>query len=772
MHQSTVINLLMAGITLFTVDVAQGNQENYVWKNVAIGGGGFVTGMEFHPGERGLAYARTDVGGAYRWDETAARWTPLLDWLGQADWNLQGVESLAIDPTDSNRVYLACGTYTRSNPEICNGAILRSTDRGATWVRTDLPFKLGANEAGRGSGERLVIDPNQPSRLYFGTRRDGLWQSSNHGAAWARVPGFPDAPDDSVKYKQTPGEKFNYLTQAVGIVWVRIDKASGKPGEPTPVIYAAVSRGNEAIFRSTDAGKSWVPLPNQPQGLRPTGAALSPDGTLYITYGDEPGPSRMHDGAVWKFEPKLGQWTEITPEKPKPGPAARGFGYAGVCVAPSDANTLLVSTWGRSTPFDEIFRSNDAGKSWQPLLMTATWDHSSAPYTETMKHHWLSDLEIDPFNPDRIVFNTGYGLWASTNASSAGPDKPAHWVFFNTGLEETVPLALISPPFGAHLISGVGDIDGFVHDNFDRSPPGGRFTAPGYKNTEWLDFAELQPNTIVRSGTTYKHDRIHAVISFDSGSTWKALATEPPHPNDPQPFTTGPVAISSDGKIITWTPLGGPPFFTSNRGTTWQPTSLPVNLRIVGDRVDPAAFYGYDTADGTLYVSTDRGVTFTHPQSGLAMSLQQRHGPEYGDLAAVPGRAGELWLAAGGQLYRFTEHGRKLNPFKNLSEVGAVGFGKNAPGADYPAVFITATLDGVHGIYRSDDTGATWARLTDPLHQFGSAAKLTGDPRVFGRVYFCTGGRGIVYGEPTPETLMNAPACLPSFRPPAPSPTD
>jgi hypothetical protein len=111
----------------------------------------------------------------------------------------------------------------------------------------------------------------------------------------------------------------------------------------------------------------------------------------------------------------------------------------------------------------------------------------------------------------------------------------------------------------------------------------------------------------------------------------------------------------------------------------------------------------------------------------------------------------------------------KLAQFKNLSEVSAVGFGKNASGADHPAIFVTATLDGVHGIYRSDDIGVTWVRLTDPLHQFGSTGKLTGDPRVFGRLYLCTGGRGIVYGERTQESVVNAPAGLPSSRPPNPA---
>jgi len=88
--------------------------ENYTYANVNIGGGGFVTGIIFNPAEKGLCYVRTDVGGAYRWNPASARWEPLLDWVSQADWNLQGVESLASDPLHPARVYIAAGTYARS----------------------------------------------------------------------------------------------------------------------------------------------------------------------------------------------------------------------------------------------------------------------------------------------------------------------------------------------------------------------------------------------------------------------------------------------------------------------------------------------------------------------------------------------------------------------------------------------------------------------------------------------------------------------------------
>src|SRR5215471_7195434 len=60
--------------------------DPYTWKNVQIEGGGFVPGIIFSQTERNLIYARTDIGGAYRWDESTQRWIPLTDSFGWANW--------------------------------------------------------------------------------------------------------------------------------------------------------------------------------------------------------------------------------------------------------------------------------------------------------------------------------------------------------------------------------------------------------------------------------------------------------------------------------------------------------------------------------------------------------------------------------------------------------------------------------------------------------------------------------------------------------------
>jgi xyloglucan-specific exo-beta-1,4-glucanase len=158
--------ILASPIVAAVVDAS--DTADYRWRNVEIAGGGYVPDVVFNESEPGLVYARIDIGGAYRWDTRPNRWMPLLDWVGADEWGLTGVDSIATDPVDSDRVYVLAGTYTNSwDPN--NGAILRSKDRGRTWERTPLPFKSGGNMPGRNQGERLTIDPNDHRILFLGT---------------------------------------------------------------------------------------------------------------------------------------------------------------------------------------------------------------------------------------------------------------------------------------------------------------------------------------------------------------------------------------------------------------------------------------------------------------------------------------------------------------------------------------------------------------------------------------------------------------------------
>jgi len=63
-------------------------------------------------------YCRTDIGGAYRWNATNNSWIQLLNFVGYPNnqGSLMGVESIGLDPQDTNRLYLACGWMGGSIP--------------------------------------------------------------------------------------------------------------------------------------------------------------------------------------------------------------------------------------------------------------------------------------------------------------------------------------------------------------------------------------------------------------------------------------------------------------------------------------------------------------------------------------------------------------------------------------------------------------------------------------------------------------------------------
>ena len=53
-------------------------------------------------------------------------------------------------------------------------------------------------------------------------------------------------------------------------------------------------------------------------------------------------------------------------------------------------------------------------------------------------------------------------------------------------------------------------------------------------------------------------------------------------------------------------------------------------------------------------------------------------------------------------------------------------------------------------VFRSDDLGANWTKITDDRHQFATIQTITGDTRIYGRVYLGTNGLGTIYGDPAP----------------------
>jgi len=717
-------------------------QQPYRWKSVQIRGGGFVDGIIYHPAEKGLLYCRTDMGGAYKWNVNLNQWEPLMDWVSYKDNNLMGVESIALDPSDPNCLYMACGTYTSSPGP---NAILISGDRGATFKRVDVPFRMGGNENGRGNGERMAVDPNNGKIIYMGTRIDGLWKSEDKGNHWSHVNGISPAP-----VLTDAGYSIGkYHPKPAGIIFVLFDPKT-KAGNKSAVIYAGISqKGTENLFRSTDAGHTWSPVPGQPIDVMPTHAVLSADGSLYITYGSNPGPDTMTDGGVYKYNTTTGTWTNITPVKPVPD-AQMGFGYAAVSIDAQHPQNIIVSTFNRyKAGGEDIFRSTDGGSSWKSIFTGGGGgkiDYTLAPYISHTGIHWLFDIEIDPFNSNHALFTTGYGLHETFDLTDADHDKPTTWSVKSNGIEETVGLALLSPPQGVPLISAIGDYGGFVHHDLDKPEPGGNSINPRFSNTTDVSCASKKSKIIVRVGEGSSGGNIG--YSLNGGETWQPASTQPQ-----QSSKSGSISVSATGNSWVWTPQRSAPYVTFDNGNTWkQAVGLPNNTRVIADPVNAAKFYAVDLFGGKFFISSDSGKTFSQHDLNLPNGLPEQgsHGDVRGGqnrLYAAPGDEGDLWLPTSDGLYHTADIGKPFKQIKGVDQAHAFGFGKAAPGKNYPALYLVGIIKGTDGIYRSDDEGKNWIRINDDKHNWGLILQITGDPKKYGRVHVGTHGRGIFYGD-------------------------
>jgi xyloglucan-specific exo-beta-1,4-glucanase len=711
----------------------------YVWNNVTVGGGGFSPNIIFSPVEQGLAYLRTDIGGIYRFDHDTQRWEPLQD--GMAEGNYFGVESVAPDPRDANVVYAAVGMYG-SGP----AAILRSDNRGRSWNISPVPFRMGGNEDGRGLGERLAVDPNDTDIVYFGSRHDGLQRSADQGRNWSQVATFPvpglDMPEP-------------HHVQA-GISFVLFDPRSSPGNAPTRTIFVGVAdSGDHHVYRSDDAGRSWQVVPREPRAdLLPVRAQLDATGILYLTYSNDIGPNGITAGAVFTLDTATSTWLDITP---RAVPGTTG-GFMGLALDPRQPGTVLVATVDWWKDRDTIWRSTDIGRSWTSLRPLSEIDATKSPFlrwgqTQANFGWWIAGLAVDPFDSNHLAYTTGATVYDTHTPLPTTNSAKILWRPWVSGIEETAILALVSPPQGPPLLSGFGDIGGFVHEDLRLSPPS-MYTNPIFDNTDALDYAGLAPNIVVRSGRP-RRGAASMAWSQDFGRSWTPLVT-------PSSGASGvavargsapkaAITVSADG--ATFITIGEAPSFTRDRGQSWHAVrGLSEFVYAVADRVDPKRFYALDFERSRFLDSADGGASFAALASrGLPADLPtQRLGRETSwPLLATPGKPGDLWVVSREGLYHSIDGGRRFAPRRSDLAVTALAFGKPKTDRDYPTFFAIGTRGALTAIWRSDDAGASWSRINDAEHEYGRRFRVVaGDPRVSGRVYVGTDGRGVFYGEP------------------------
>jgi hypothetical protein len=191
----------------------------------------------------------------------------------------------------------------------------------------------------------------------------------------------------------------------------------------------------------------------------------------------------------------------------------------------------------------------------------------------------------------------------------------------------------------------------------------------------------------------------------------------------------------------------------------------------VPDRSNGHIFYALDFKTGIFYNSQNGGEKFNAIKSqGLPKNLtrDQPHSREQAwPLHATPNYPGDLWLVSQQGLFHSRDGGQNFqlafNPQTTGLQIQQLSFGRAAPKnknsihnenknnndtTHYPTLYAIAEKNKERGIYRSLDQGASWQQINDARHQYGQRYRtLAADPKIFGRVYVGTDGRGIVVGD-------------------------
>ncbi len=662
---------------------AAGGPAGPTCRNVAVGGGGYVTGLFAHPSVADLVYARTDVGGFYRWDAAGLRWIPLNDAF---DWNEKQSQrglGLALDKSNPELVYIAGGWGS-------GGRIYKSTDRGHAWTPVHTLYVQG-NAEYRWTGERLQVDPSDSSIVLFGSQQDGLQVGKSGGTAWSKASGIPAG------------------TAPVGVNAVAFDPSS--PGR----VYAHCA--GSGVYVSTDHGGSFTLLTGSPSDVNRM--AIASDGSVYATRAA--GVSRYASGV----------WTKLSPAAPD--------GFNSLAVDPGNPKHLVIAEHGRW--ITKLYRSTNAGDSWSPLVIEKV---STVPWwPSTYFANWSASLMFDPTVQGRVWQSDWFGVWRTDDVAAAKNT----WTAFEKGHEEVVVHDLLALPSGAELLSGVADVGGFVHASIDAYPASALGDNDGTNVHDNYALCSDPGNAlrVIRVGGSRDDTQSWGFVSADGGHTWTAMGNGPAgkiarrvlhsaqgsaslmvFDDEGQPYFDG------SGSGNTWVHLSGlpqqgpyGPWVTSVRGAS--------------DGATADTFY---YVHGTALYASEAGSAFQARTTSLPETSSGMW--DYVSLVATPGVKEDLWLGVEKKgLYHLTGAAFATTKVGDFTSVFWVTLGKAAPGSAIPTLFVSGTRNGATGLFRSVDGGTSFVDVTDPERRVILRGKLEASQQTFGRVFVGYSGRGI-----------------------------
>jgi photosystem II stability/assembly factor-like uncharacterized protein len=233
---------------------------------------GRMNSIAIDPANPQHLYAGAASGGVWVTTDGGTNWSPRAQGLP-----LITISSVVVDPTNGNVVFAATGDADGFvTPSV---GVYKSTDGGSTWSATGLSFPIIPQNFIR----KLAIDPGNGANLYAATS-DGIYYTRNAGANWTRV--LPTGLFDIHDVKLRPGNAATVYAVArggrflrsidSGATWQAITSGLPDPNNISRAFLAVTAANSQAVFimdgavantldgiyRSTDGGNSFAPMPS------------------------------------------------------------------------------------------------------------------------------------------------------------------------------------------------------------------------------------------------------------------------------------------------------------------------------------------------------------------------------------------------------------------------------------------------------------------------------------------------------------------------------
>jgi len=608
--------------------------------------GGRVTTVTGVPSQPKTFYMGVASGGLFRTIDGGASWNPITD--GKVPLGSTGC--VAVADSDPNVIYLGTGSDdVRSNVSTGRG-MYKTTDGGQTWKF------IGLYNAGQIGSVR--IHPTNPNIVWVSAQGDafksnaerGVFKTTDGGQTWRKVlfvadnvgamdvelqPGNPNVvyawmshlerkpwtiisgSRDGGFYKSTDGgEHFTKVT--TGLPNELIGKANlavtaAKPNR----IYALIeAKPGGGLYRSDDAGQSWVPMNPQPASVA---AAMIQRPFYYVALGADPtNADVVYAGAEGFFKSTDGGKTLAIFRTP------HGDNHD-IWISPKDGNIMIQSNDGGANV------SFDGGRTWSTQLNQPTaeiygvWLDNQFPYrlygAQQDNTTIIISSQADPYNRDD---------WRPGPGCETGPIMPY--------------------PRDPNIVYGSC-----------KGQYGVMNLKVGQEKNYWVGGQSLYGNPA--SDLIYRFQRV------------SPMATSP-HDADVLYYGSQYLHRTRD-KGITWEKIS--PDLTAHPSCCQGASGEPITRDVTGEE-----FYS------TLYA-----------------------------IAESPLEKGVIWVGSNDGPFHVTRNNGKtwtdVTP-KDLPPGGRVQYIEPSPhrkGSAYYAVYRWLLGDYQPYVYRTDDYGKTWTRLTD-----------------------------------------------------------